>query len=1008
MQKFLFLFLFCLVHPLSYGNQLDKVSVIVPIPKEFFTINSIEPLPKYQNLSNLYHLGKHQQAIEEALEYLKETPNDGDVRFVLAQFYAQSNLPSLARQQLIKLLQEYPRYLEARLLLIKLDLAAHDVNQVKELILSGLALDPENPDLLEIQKNVTIEKSEPIRSPEVGMQKNITTAVSNPQENRIKMPPQSPVYIILKKMMFERKYNDIIKKAVHYLQTHSDDGDVQYIVGQAFAQQKQYDLAVEQFHKVLVKTPKYTDARVALIHLYIQLREFAKAQKTVSDGLRIQPNQPDLLSAQGSIYLAQGNLSQARGLANQALLLKPDNDNANVLKKSLDEIIDRQTIENKKNNLVDYLTLKKMYSERKYKEIMELIIPYLKKYPDDGDVRYILGQVYEQQKQYVQALEQYHKVLVKTPKYTEVRLALTRLYVQLKELDKAQETMSNGLMLQHKEQKNEVEIVEYTLLKRLYSERKYREIAELAIPYLKNHPDDGDIRYILGQVFIQQKQYPLALEQFHQALIKTPKYTDVRVALIHLYIQLKELDKAQKTVNEGTKLQPNNPDLLSAQGSIYLAQGQLSKAHFLVSQALIAQSNNENALELKKKLDLISNQKKKVNNKKIGEEYKILQKMYAAKRYVEIIQRAVPYLKMHPDDGDVRYILGQTYVQMKQYDLAYEQFYCGLAKTPKYTEMRVALINLDIQLKQFDLAQEAVSDGLALQPNNYNLLSSQGTVLFEQGRFPPAAIFAHQSLAVKPMNKAALFLKKNLDQISNRYMIGRETIGLLGQGLYVSDVHQIWQYGTVYYQHDTDYGPILGKMNYSERFGFKGYQGEIEAFPILTKDLYFDIDLGYANQPIIFPNYMIGLETYFSIPKFLELSCGGKYNKITSTKAYTYYTGSARKQIKNDVFFFRPIYYTTQPGDPSLLYTGYYRHYFQGDTDFYINVFLVEGNSPDLNDLLAANFITIHNSGLVLDLSFPVCNHTLVIDIGATYIQQDYPTFVRNLVGASLSFKKRF
>jgi len=508
-----------------------------------------------------------------------------------------------------------------------------------------------------------------------------------------------------------------------------------------------------------------------------------------------------------------------------------------------------------------------------------------------------------------------------------------------------------------------------------------------------------DIYYNFGQNYLQQKQYNSAYRQFKGALALKPLNTDVRITLINILIVRHQYVEAQQILDAGLRIQKKNAALIKAQFDIYYNWG-----HYFFQQ---------------KQYNLAYNQFKRalaLNPLNTDARMALINILVVRHQYVEAQQVLDQGLRIQAGNVNLikaqinlYYESGQYYFQQKQYNLAYKQLEQAVTKKPTFIDARIALINVLIEKYQYAQAQKVLNDGFRIQANA-DLLSTQANLYYERGRFHQSAVAVKEALKLSPNNKIAANVKSNLDSISPRYMIGPNTIGIYTQNLYASDLHQNWDYTTLYYGRDTNMGYIIGKINYDSRFKTDATQAEIEAFPVLNRYVYFDLDATYANQPILFPNYSLGAEAYLSVPNIFDFSFGGKFNKITNNKAYTYYTGSISKQIGNNVFIFRPYYYKPSAGASTVLYTGQYRYYLHSDPDNYVNVIGGIGRSPDLDNLLAADFIIMDNKFINLSLFFPVLAHTVLINIGAEYNHQYFPSsrLVRNLTGGTVGILKRF
>lgn len=649
------------------------------------------------------------------------------------------------------------------------------------------------------------------------------------------------------------------------------------------------------------------------------------------------------------------------------------------------------------------------FKQGKKQEAMRLAKGYLNAHPDNGNVRLTLALFYMAEKQYAMAVPHLNFVLKETPKYVEARVALINAELGLKHYDRAQYLVKQGLALSPddallktaeaniqaaqkpataamkpvQEEKPAPQVVQqtpqYKKLHQLYQSGKKQQAIEQAKQYLKAHPDDGDVHFALAQFYLDQKEYGLARQQLDMVVKETPGYVEARLSLINLDLMEKKYRHAEMLVKQGLAITPKNKGLLTAKKNIAYAQQPPARPTVSVAE-------------------------------RRRNEYQHLRRLQQQGKYQQAILDANRYLRKYPKDADVRLVLGQVYAGQKQYDNAFYQYRRALADYPTYTDVRIALIYLLLDRYQSSEAQRVLNQGLLLQPNNVNLLSMQGRIFFERGRYYQAAKAIKPVISQWPKNEIAKGVVADLNALSPRFMIGPNTIGAYTNNLNASDLSQNWNYSTLFYGRDTDLGYISAKVNYNRRFGIDAPQFEIDAWPVLNKYIYFNIDAAWADEPVLFPNYLIGGEVYVSMPSFLDISFGGKFNHIIAYNEFYYYTGSLAKQIGNHWLVFRPYFFNPSAGSNSILYTGLYRYYVQGDPDNYFEIGGGSGKSPDLNNLLDASFITIDNDFIYANYSFPLLSHTVVVVVGGSYTHQYYPFpgFTRNLAGGNIGLLKRF
>lgn len=433
---------------------------------------------------------------------------------------------------------------------------------------------------------------------------------------------------------------------------------------------------------------------------------------------------------------------------------------------------------------------------------------------------------------------------------------------------------------------------------------------KLALNYLANHPDDSDVKLLLGLLYRQEKNFTEAKKHLKPVLQKTPDYLDARIGLINIAIEENHNKDALGLIREGLKLHPGNKQLLT----------------------------------LKKR---ITKQKLKPRN--------------------------IHKLVYQPDAIDLRIQAANAYLA-NYHDMA-------------------ALLVIERSLKAY--------------PNEPRLLLKKGEIQSILYRHALAATAYQRVLQNDPQNKKAHELLAGINEISPFFLHGLNEIGVKSDNAYVSDLHSIWDYSSVYYSRDTNYGPVTAQINYASRLQKQAPQYEIKLSPRINRHTYFDVMAAFANEPILFPKKVLGVEGFYDMPTFLNLSLGVKYSDIGPTHFSTY-TGSLSRYIDNYWVSFRPYYFVPKDSKGSILYTGILRRYF-ATVDHYISVALGSGRSPDLADLITVNFLVIKNNFINLNYEFPLFNHLFVIDLGAGYQRWEYPSdLVRNLYNGSIGIKYRF
>ena len=258
------------------------------------------------------------------------------------------------------------------------------------------------------------------------------------------------------------------------------------------------------------------------------------------------------------------------------------------------------------------------------------------------------------------------------------------------------------------------------------------------------------------------------------------------------------------------------------------------------------------------------------------ESYEVINKYFQKGKVAYAKKLALEYLVKYPNDGDVRLVLGQIYLQEKEYQKADDEFSWIIKYYPKYADARISLADVYQAFGWDDLAMNIIDEGLEVDPNNPYLLNKKAQIFLGQYQYAVAASIAQRAIAENPNNKdgiaAAEDTLSTIKETSPRYTYGRNEAGISSQNDFVTDVHQIWDLSTVYVARDTIYGRVAAAINVASRFNRGTPQGELDFSPVINKYVYFDLVVAGAQQPILFPDYLVGGEAHLSMPKFVDLS----------------------------------------------------------------------------------------------------------------------------------------
>ncbi|NJB69830.1 YaiO family outer membrane protein [Saonia flava] len=180
-------------------------------------------------------------------------------------------------------------------------------------------------------------------------------------------------------------------------------------------------------------------------------------------------------------------------------------------------------------------------------------------------------------------------------------------------------------------------------------------------------------------------------------------------------------------------------------------------------------------------------------------------------------------------------------------------------------------------------------------------------------------------------------------------------------------------YSSISLKHQTKYGSIIPRINYSNRLGRHGIQYDVSLYPKLAKKIYAFLNYGYSKASI-YPSHKLAGDVYFSLPGAIELSGGGRYI-IFDTRNVSVLTNSLGHYRGNYYFSLRS-YITPRPNNLTKVSGNLLVRKYLKDGENYLGASFGMGYSPELrqltagDELLAETLLYIESQRLALEYQF--------------------------------------
>jgi YaiO family outer membrane protein len=274
-------------------------------------------------------------------------------------------------------------------------------------------------------------------------------------------------------------------------------------------------------------------------------------------------------------------------------------------------------------------------------------------------------------------------------------------------------------------------------------------------------------------------------------------------------------------------------------------------------------------------------------------------------------------------------------------------------------------------------------------------------ILDDLKRYKEATLVCDTLLKLDPKNGEVRQLA-----LQTRSLAAENQVGLSYDFVYFDkEFNSPWQLASVDYKRQTEFGAVIGRINYANRFNTNGIQAEVDAYPHLSRMFYCYVNAGYSDNVGVFPHYRAGFSLYANLPGSWEGEAGFRYLYFSSSTWI--YTVSLGKYYRN--FWFNVRSYLTPGGGTSQSYSLNARYYY-GGADDYFSAGVGTGISPDdqTNNVQLNDHYSLKSNNLSAGYNHAVKKMNIFF-IAASWLNQEYlPGVHGNQLDVGIGYKKRW
>lgn len=858
----------------------------------------------YAEAVNATKAKRYQEAIRLSKEALALQPDFTDQQLLLGRLYMLTQQNDLARIQIKGVITDAPKYRDAYLYAINIELSEGKFNEAECFADDALYNFPGDKELM-LKKLGILDAGE-----------KFTRGSSFAGELLNKFPDDTTV-----------------QKAAtgHYL-----------AAGQYYLKKGNYSQAQISYEKALTVAPDNDEAKNAVTGMYLRSGNYSRALEQVNALLAESPDAYDLLMRKLGLLQDMHQYTEALNLLQQIVKKYPADPKARSLETPLRleaaayysgqdpfllyaGILEKEPGNREALNKVIALSM----SRGAYREALSWINRGLRIHPDDQQLLSLKMDVLEGDRKFTEAAMIAKKLHQRNPasealisRFVYLKVASGRDYLAQQQYDLAIAEFDEALQASP----GDTTALDMTINTHMIRRDSARALAALDNA-LSAYP--GNTRFLLkkSSLLADLGRYDEASEIVADLLDRFPsdeKYAaslrELRLTAGRILLQSEEYDLARPWFRQVLAEQPDNPDALNYLINLESAVQRPDTALYYADLALQAHPGNRDFLL-----------------KKAGILTTLERHREAAVIAHELVQRYPFTARYRNAYTDALLAAGIAHQRNNAPDSALQAFRQVLSINSKDSLALLYSINILSSRQAYDSALVYTDRGIRLYPESTAFLRKRAELLEQQKQYTAAAEAADSlaMLSATPANtNYADFLRSKT--LKNQF------------GLFF--LHSSYDYNdnpyniaTLEYRRFFKRGSYAVRANYAGRQQGTGLMGEAELYYTHNTKLYSYALAAYSNE-LVFPRMRLAYSIFKTFKHDIEAELGVRYLDADSSKAISGVTSIA-KTFKDFYVNLRAYFISDEPD----FYTSFnltLRHYMNRQQD-YISFTAGLGTSPD-------------------------------------------------------------
>jgi putative PEP-CTERM system TPR-repeat lipoprotein len=656
--------------------------------------------------------GDFKAAIIQLKNAVTNSPDDVELRYLLATVYNESGDPVSAEKEVRKAIS---LGMSSDRTMPVLGTALRAQGQFKKLLEETEAATAKGaPALLTLRGDAYLALNQPAKAKDA-------------YEHALKAKPDDAEALLglARFAMLEKDPDGAVRLTDDAVTKNPKNTDALMFKATLLRAQQKPELALAAYDQVLALQPNHRSAHIEKANIAISTGKLDAAKVELDAARKLTPNNLNLLYTEALLEFSLEKYPAAKDLLQKILRAAPEHLPSMLLAGSVElrlgsfqqaqQHLKKYLVALPQNLFARKLLVTALLKDSKSSEAIATLAPALKDSTDDVQLLGLAGEAYMQAGEFSKASGYLAKASELAPKSANIRTSLAVSKLVQGDAASAVGDLEMATALDPKSEKAGVALVQTEM-----SLKHYDKALAAVQAMEKQQPDSAAVHNLKGRVFLSKNDRTSARASFEKALALQPAFFPAVANLGQLDLQEKKADLAQKRFEAYLEKNKKHIGAMTALAQIATAQG-----HSEAATTWLEKASNENPEAIAPAIEL-------------GSHYLRIKQQQKALTLARKFQAA------NPANAELLNLMGQAQLANNDQAGALDAYSKLVNVLPKSALAQVRLAAVHMMMKNETAAAEHLKRAVALDPNFVQARVAQVELAMSKGNPDEALALARQ------------------------------------------------------------------------------------------------------------------------------------------------------------------------------------------------------------------------------------------------------------------------